>query len=191
MWCRSCPLLNLFCKRLSTMECKKTEHDYHFSAYADMIQTADGLCESSALVQHVSVTVCHPEFLEHKLTVDMHWFRLPIRKIFLTFTVYLSEETFLFLLRKNSLTTGAHPSNCQLKKKNASLRTEFDPQNNKMTVCIIQGYVPCLPTSLYICTLWTYTEKQYIPLSKALLCFGFRADRLCLTWSATANTNYS
>lgn len=117
MWCRSCPLLNLFCKRLSTMECKKTEHDYHFSAYADMIQTADGLCESSALVQHVSVTVCHPEFLEHKLTVDMHWFRLPIRKIFLTFTVYLSEETFLFLLRKNSLTTGAHPSNCQLKKK--------------------------------------------------------------------------
>jgi len=66
------------------------------------IQAADGLCESSALVQHVSVTVCHPEFLELMITTGMHWFRFPVRKIISTFTAYLSGKTFLVLSRKFS-----------------------------------------------------------------------------------------
>lgn len=72
-------------------------------------QAADGLCESSALVQHASVTVCHPEFLELMITTDMHSFRFPVRKILPTFTAFFSDKTFLVLSRK-SLTSDAHPS---------------------------------------------------------------------------------
>lgn len=66
------------------------------------IQAADGLCESSALVQHVSVTECHPEFLELMITTDMHWSRFPVRKMLSTFTVYFSDKTFLVTSRKLS-----------------------------------------------------------------------------------------
>lgn len=66
------------------------------------IQATDGLCESSALIQHVSVTACHAEFLELMITTDTHWFRFPVRKPLSAFTVYLFDKTFLVLSRKLS-----------------------------------------------------------------------------------------
>lgn len=132
------------------------------------IQAADGLCESSALVQHVSVTVCHPEFLELMITTDMHWFRFPVRKYF-----QLSQHTFLmkpFLsCQENCLTSDVHPSNCQL-KKTPRLHTQLHPQNDRLAICITQRHIFCLPTSLYICTLLTQNHSNCISLWPRLHC---------------------
>lgn len=125
-------------------------------------QAADGLCESSALAQHISLTVSHPKLLE--LTADMHWFRFPVRKT-------LSQHTFLtkpfYFCQENSLTSADHPSNCQL-KKTTSLHREFDPQNDRLAICIIQTHILCLPTSLHICTLLTQTHSNCISLWRRL-----------------------
>lgn len=66
------------------------------------MQATDGLCESSALIQHVSVTVCHAEFLELIIMTDTHWFRFPVRKPLPAFTVDLFDKTFLVLSRNLS-----------------------------------------------------------------------------------------
>lgn len=81
------------------MECERTKHDHHFSAHED---TGNRLCESSALTQHVSVTICHAEFLEPVSTAGIHWFRFPVRKPLSATTVYLSDKTSLVQSRKLS-----------------------------------------------------------------------------------------
>lgn len=81
------------------MECEKTKHEHHFPAYKD---TGNRPCESSALTQHVSVTVCHAEFLQLMITTGTHWFRFPVRKPLSAVTMYLSDKTSLVLSRKLS-----------------------------------------------------------------------------------------
>lgn len=138
MWCRSCPSLNLLCKRLSTVECEKTEHDYHFSAYADT-GSRWTLWKLSTSPTHFTNSMSSRIFGTHAYNRHALVYGLSSKKN--TFNFHsIPFWRNLFYLAKKTLTSDAHPSNCQLKKK-VSLHTEFDPQNDRSVICIIQDHI--------------------------------------------------